>query len=321
MIKKFVLTIALLAMASGAVAQTTTFQPFSTSFIPPQGVAGLFSNGTAITSTVPILLPDGLRTAPSLTFSAQNTTGLFRQSTSVMGFAVNSSTVFTVSSITAGPLGLRISDGFALSWSANTTNTAAGDVALWREGSGHLGLRNGTSGQQFSVYGTYTDASNYGRFGVVSTSTGTDLIAQTAGTGTGGLRSIQGSRALVLTDAAVAVSFTRIAVASNGYMGGEMLWVATSTDATDYRSLTGRTRFSFVNKGGTEDCNDVAAIGTDLLSSSNGNTLACTWTGANAAADTCDLQVTCTDNTAGDQTVSIYGTIQMPILGTVTPQT
>lgn len=132
--------------------------------------------------------------------------------------------------------------------------------------------------------------------------------------------SFQASKSKALTDGAAAVSFTRIAVANNSYMGGELLWTATSTDATDYRATVGRTRFAFVNKAGAENCGTPAAVGTDLTTSSNANTLVCTWTATSAAADTCDLQVTCTDNTAAAQTISMKGHLQLTILGTVTPQ-
>jgi hypothetical protein len=44
-------------------------------------------------------------------------------------------------------------------------------------------LRNGTNAQTFRCYGTYTDASNYVRAALSSTSTAVTLAAETAGTG------------------------------------------------------------------------------------------------------------------------------------------
>ncbi len=131
-------------------------------------------------------------------------------------------------------------------------------------------------------------------------------------------RGIQGSKSKTVTDAAAAVAFTRVAVPNNGYAGGELIWDTSSTDATDYRSTTGRIRFAGVNKAGTVTC-AVNVVGTDLTASSNANTLVCTWTNV-VSTTNCDLSVTCTDNTAGSQTINVNGRLDMPIPNTVTPQ-
>jgi hypothetical protein len=56
-------------------------------------------------------------------------------------------------------------------------------TAIWDEGAGILAQRNGTDAQTFRVYGTYTDASNYVRAALSSTSTAVTLAAETDGTG------------------------------------------------------------------------------------------------------------------------------------------
>lgn len=124
---------------------------------------------------------------------------------------------------------------------------------------------------------------------------------------------IYGARTKSLTDGAAAVAVMRVAAASGGSAGGEVVWEARSTDATDYRSLVGRIRFTGVNKGGTATCS-VGVVGTDLLASSNANTLACTWTNV-ASTAYCDLSVTCTDNTAAAQTMSIGFRPDIPYVG------
>ncbi len=132
--------------------------------------------------------------------------------------------------------------------------------------------------------------------------------------------STQGSKPKSLADGAAAVSFVEFsAIPQNSYMGGELICTATSTDATDYRSLTERIRYAAVSKG-TAVTGTISVIGTDLLASSNGNTLVCTWTEGHATASTLKLQVTCTDNTAGSQTIVMNCRRDEPIpfAGTVT---
>ena len=272
------------------------------------GITGLTSNGSVITSTLPLTLPAGSAAAPSLTFTGSDGFGLTMTSASIIGMYVGSS--------------IRIMD-----WRATGIYIPSNTTPLWlgagpgtglvSPASHILALRNATDLQTFYVHRTWTSDTNFAALAI----TGNEIKPASAGAtaGSAGLYSIQGSYSKTLTDAAAAASFTRIAVTSNSYEGGELLWVATSTDATDYRALTGRTRFSAVNKAGAETC-DIAAAGTDLLESSNGNALACTWTCANVAADTIDLQVTCTDNTAGDQTIAMRGRLDLPIPATVTPQ-
>ena len=66
-----------------------------------------------------------------------------------------------------------------------SSNTALGtiDLSLFRDAAYTLAQRNGTNAQTSRVYGTYTDASNYVRAALNSTSTAVTLAAETAGTG------------------------------------------------------------------------------------------------------------------------------------------
>jgi hypothetical protein len=62
---------------------------------------------------------------------------------------------------------------------------ASDDVAIGRDGAAEtlaLGRRN-TSANTFRIYGTYTDASNYVRLALTTTSTTMGIVCQTAGTG------------------------------------------------------------------------------------------------------------------------------------------
>ena len=69
----------------------------------------------------------------------------------------------------------NFNSGFAVSW---------GSAAyLLDDAANTLAQRNGTNAQTFRVYGTFTDASNYVRAALSSTSTAVTLAAETAGTG------------------------------------------------------------------------------------------------------------------------------------------
>lgn len=57
------------------------------------------------------------------------------------------------------------------------------DLYLYRDAANTLAQRRGTNAQTFRVYGTFTDASNYVRVALSSTSTAVTLAAETAGTG------------------------------------------------------------------------------------------------------------------------------------------
>lgn len=64
--------------------------------------------------------------------------------------------------------GLAFRSGGALVWSASTSWSAGDpfnspDVALYRDASAMLALRNATTAQTFNIYRTWTDASNYQR--------------------------------------------------------------------------------------------------------------------------------------------------------------
>lgn len=125
-------------------------------------------------------------------------------------------------------------------------------------------------------------------------------------------RSVQGSKSKTLTDAAVAVPVIRVPIASNSYQAGDVIWNAQSTDATDYRTTVGTIHFAGISKGAAPTCT-VNVVGTDLTASSNANTLACTWTNV-VNATNCDLSVTCTDNTAGSQTMTINFRADIPTM-------
>ncbi len=132
-------------------------------------------------------------------------------------------------------------------------------------------------------------------------------------------RSIQGSKSKALTDAAAAVSFARIAVATNGNIGGVVRYTATSTDGTDTLTRYGEWSFAGADTAGTVTCGVGAAEVNTATAYRRANTLVCTMTAVTATTN-CDLQITCTDNLAGAQTVVFNWRLDMPLTAAVTPQ-
>jgi hypothetical protein len=232
------------------------------------------------------------------------------------------------------------------------------DVYLYDDAAGILALRNSTTAQAFKIYNTFTDAANYERGGLgwtanalvlgtaaLGTGTSRDLSvspasgivnvsanlvpvatdARTAGTSSAlwsdvyVSRTVEGSKSFTLTDAAGAATVWSCAIPTSNYLAGEILWAAKSTDATDYRVTDGRIRFAGVNKAGATTCTISVAVTADLTASSNASTLVCTWTNVSSTTN-CLLKVTCTDNTAGTQTMTMNSRLDMPIPQVCTPQ-
>lgn len=92
--------------------------------------------------------------------------------------ALNNSNQFVLGNGTAS-----VNPGTGLGWRNFTGEASTIDVFLFRDNTGILAQRNGGAAQTFRCYGTYTDASNYVRAALSSTSTAVTLAAETAGTG------------------------------------------------------------------------------------------------------------------------------------------
>jgi hypothetical protein len=129
-----------------------------------------------------------------------------------------------------------------------------------------------------------------------------------------GLPAYSGCTSKTLTDAAAAVSFVRVAVATNGYMAGELEWIAKSSDGADQIVTFGKQPIVGVDKAGTVSCATSAQYAT-TTKATNANTLVCTVTVATSTTN-CDAQVTCTNNTAGDQNMDFCWRFEQPIAST-----
>jgi hypothetical protein len=98
-------------------------------------------------------------------------------------YAQNSTVVFFDLSISGGP-SLRNAVNSYVGWCDNNNpGTGTLDLTLLRDAANTLAQRRTTNAQTFRIYGTYTNASNYVRASLSSTSTAVTLAAETAGTG------------------------------------------------------------------------------------------------------------------------------------------
>ena len=183
-------------------------------YMPPGGLSALTSSGTAITSTLPLLLPDGSNAAPALAFTSQTNTGI-----NYGGSIIN----FVQGGVVRG--GVSSSGIFAAGY-----GITAATVPL----SGGIALTNG------AITWNTSDAADIGSATVLARS----LFLT---------RSIQGSKSKALTDN-TATAFVRLAVADDDYEGCGVIYTAYAEDtATDARQTrTGRIHAAILNNSGTE---------------------------------------------------------------------
>ena len=111
-------------------------------------------------------------------------------SSSSLGFGINgdNSPAIVVNSverfsISASLLALQNDANIGISFSSGYAYQA--DTFIRRDGTGNtLAMRNGTSGQTFRLYRTFTDSSNYERLAITATGTTRfSILAEKAGTG------------------------------------------------------------------------------------------------------------------------------------------
>lgn len=124
-----------------------------------------------------IATADGTAAAPSYSFASEATTGFYRASTNDLRVSVAGADVWR-------------SVGDAVVLSANnyigwgSSGVASADTKLYRDAANTLALRNGTNGQSFRVYGSYTDSGNYNRAILIASAAGDAYVGtQNAGTG------------------------------------------------------------------------------------------------------------------------------------------
>lgn len=120
-----------------------------------------------------LLLGNGTAAAPSLTFSSDSTTGLYRSSAAKIDIAIAGLDLFRFD----GGNFYNLKDTGGIYWGVNA------DVGLLRDAANTLAQRNGTNAQKFRLYGTYTDATNYERLVIENTVGNAQIYTDKAGTG------------------------------------------------------------------------------------------------------------------------------------------
>jgi hypothetical protein len=120
---------------------------------------------------------DGSISTPAIAFASQVSTGFYKPSSGIItmvsaGTAVTSFEGFS---------GVKTRGSYAM---AASLTTGSSDVILSRDGAAQLGLRNGINPQQFSIYNTYTDASNYERGKLAWSSNTFEIGTEAVGSGT-----------------------------------------------------------------------------------------------------------------------------------------
>lgn len=160
----------------------------------------------------PFLAADGAVGAPAYSFSAAPAKGFFNPGSSYIALANGAG----ATSVAIGGGGVHVVSAAEISWTSSATDAygVGPDVRLFRDAANTLAMRNGVNVQQFNIYGTYTDASNYER-GMLTAIPGAVLL-QTAGAGTGNSPEVQ-IRTNGISDVAFYTNSTaRWLIAGNG---------------------------------------------------------------------------------------------------------
>lgn len=175
---------------------------------------GFFTNnGSQIVFAQPIALPDGSAASPSLTFASQTNMGLFKNSAGSIGFSVAGATSLLV--VTGG-------DIRALNDTGSYSLGVSSDVVITRDAANMLAQRSGTNPQQFNIYNTFTDASNYERGEIDWGSNVFEIGSTKAGTGSSRNTRIKSAGGTVILASAGTDKYGFAA-------GGTTLWAGITT--------------------------------------------------------------------------------------------
>lgn len=144
---------------------------------------GNFVNKTGDTMTGQLLQANGTVGAPSYAFSAKPDTGfLYNAGVNCFVFSFAGVARLSLAALLVGDLEFPAAG--RLVWSQTTDPTAAGDTAIQRDAANIIAQRYLTNPQSYRVYNTFTDSSNYERFGINWASNLLTLVNEAAGTGT-----------------------------------------------------------------------------------------------------------------------------------------
>lgn len=165
------------------------------------GVVATGAAGSLSPSAYPLTAPDGSVSNPSYSFASDLGTGFYRGSTGQTLYSTNG-----VNSVMLAN-GVSVASGAVIQWSSTAAATGAGDVVLQRDAAGILAQRNGSTAQEFRVYNTFTDLSNYERFGVRWSGNVCNIESANAGTGTKRQMNISAANFSFITNAGASWNF------------------------------------------------------------------------------------------------------------------
>jgi collagen type VII alpha len=194
--------------------------------VAPAGGSGAAQNALAtaltLTSAGTLVFPNSLTPATLIQFQYANYG---------IGSNANGEAVININSAARATIGVnaRLGPIGTYAWGSTDSNSAS-DLILARDAANTLALRNGTAAQQFNVYNSYTDASNYSRLTMYADGSANYYIGtQKAGTGTsaslfvgtGAGAGVAGNGALTLAGSTVQIT-TQAGNVVNFNAGGVM---------------------------------------------------------------------------------------------------
>lgn len=304
----------LLLLSAGAFAQTTC--------VNCGGLTNITEvPSTSVTSTTPIILPNGTAAAPSLEWvEAVANAGIYRNTTNVYEFSIGNSTTVMRWQTGSPAVTVRNTFGFA---NGNTASTTPDLLLTWKAAASlQFGAADGaaavaqTTGVQSVVAGTSNVA---GARWTLRPSLGTGLAAGSGiaiqralmlGTGTVQQSAADafavGQSKTLSNTSATAQAIATITLGSNAGGGAGGTFTLVCTDGTNFDSETQSFNVSFVNKA------TVVTVGTPAITTSTAanNSGSCTL-GITAVANgnNIDIKVTPVFTTIVPTTVTLYPVI------------
>lgn len=224
---------------SGTDSTTMTF-PSTSATMARTDAAQTFTGNQTYSNT--ILAASGSASAPSISFSAQSTLGLYRVGTNNIA-VVGSSNTPTISFGQALG-GFLLGSGQTLGFSSFADPSGGGGDALFVRGAANtIAQRNGTNAQNFWISNTFTDTSNYERLVVGWSSNLAVINTAAAGTGTQRTLGLQTAAGRVLIGTTTDDASNTLQVNGNTKVTGSVAYTKQEVDLsyTYNQPTTGQT--------------------------------------------------------------------------------
>lgn len=166
------------ATTTGVITSLTDSAGIAANITDETGTGSLVFSASP-TFTGQVNLADGSASAPTITWSSESSSGIYRVGGNLIGFPLLGVNYLAY---TTGTLRLRNSSSF--SWSTSDPTVEGSDLFLYRDAANALALRNVGNAQTFAIYNTFTDVSNYERLSIGWAANVLTITPQAAGTGT-----------------------------------------------------------------------------------------------------------------------------------------